>query len=190
MIKWLRDLGHTLSGLFSLLHSLWAKVLDVKNKTLHIFDNLSQLVGNVEAIIRDIQNFEINPKWNSRVIVAPRVVERIKELYDVPMRIVTDVRDLVSLLKEKIEPAEVNTEDIEAIEKLPGKLVKAGEKIIGWATLIIDSLITIEQAIDDLNDITDAIRQSLEDLQNLDALFLPQGSTKKTVDVHYRKRNG
>jgi len=162
--------------------------LDIKDKTLNIFTNVTKLVTGAETIMSDIQNFEINPKWNSRVILAPRVVEKIQELYDVPMRIVNDVRNLMTLLKEKIQPAEVNLEDVKGLDGVPTKLLRACEKILGWATLIIDSLVAIESAIDDLNDIVDAIRTTLEDLKGLDALFLPQGSTKKLVDISYRKR--
>jgi len=77
---------------------------------------------------------------------------------------------------------------VEGLDGIPTKLLRAGEKILGWATLIIDSLIAIESAIDDLQDILTQLRQTLEDLRGLEALFLPQGSTKKTVDAHYRKR--
>jgi len=188
MIKWLKDLGHSLGGLYSVLTSLWGKIVDVKNKTLSLFTDINALISGVEEVVHDIKHFSINPKWNSRVIVAPRVVERIQELYDVPVRIMTDVKDLVKLLKEKIQPAEVNIEDVEGLDGVPLKLARAGEKILGWATLLIDSLIAIESAVADLNDIVDAVRTTLEDLEGLDALFLPQGSTKKTVDKHYRSR--
>jgi hypothetical protein len=188
MVKWLKDLGHSLKGLYPLLTQLWGKVLDVKNKTLSLFDDINKLVSNVEAVVQDIRTFEINPKWNTRVIVAPRVVEKIQELYEVPTRIITDIKDLVQLLKDKVQPAEVEVEDVEGLDGVPLKLAKAGEKILGWATLIIDSLLAIESALADLNDIVDAIKTTLEDLKGLDALFLPQGSPKKTVDEHYRKR--
>jgi hypothetical protein len=188
MVQWLRNLGHSLGGLFSLLTTLWGKVLEVKNNTLHILDNAQSLVSDVETIVDDIRHFDMNPKWNTRVIAVPKMIDHIRELYDVPARIINDVKDLVRLLKEKVQPAEVNLEDVEGLDGVPTKLLRAGEKILGWATLVIDALIAIESAIADLHDITQAIRQTLEDLQGLDALFLPQGSTKKTVDEHYRKR--
>ncbi len=188
MVKWLKDLGHSLTGIYGLLTQLWGKVLDVKNKTLSLFTDIRTLIDNTEAVVNDIKTFTINPKWSSRVIVAPRVVERIQELYDVPTRIITDVKDLVSLLKEKIEPAEVNVEDVGDLDGVPLKLAKAGEKILGWAVLLLDALTAIESMIADLNDIVDALKTTLEDLNGLDALFLPQTSTKKTVDKHYRSR--
>jgi len=188
MIKWLKDLGASLGGIFGVLQNLWGKIVQVKDRTLSIFTDLQSLLDDVFAIIDDIKNFSINPKWNSRVISAPRAVEKIQELYDVPIRIVNDVRDLVKLLKEKIEPAEVNTEDVEALDGLPGKLLKAGEKLLGFATLVLDSLVAITSAIADLKDITTALRQTLEDLQGLDALFLPQNSSRKKVDITYSKR--
>jgi hypothetical protein len=188
MVKWLRDLGHSLGGLYTLLPGLWGKVVDVKDKTLSLFTDINTLISNVEVVIQDIKTFEINPKWNSRVIVAPRVVEKIQELYEVPTRIITDVKDLVSILREKLQPAEIKVSDVEGLDGVPLKLVKAGEKILGFVTLIIDALVSIESAVHDLNDIVDAVKTTLEDLKGLDALFLPQGSTKKMVDKHYRSR--
>lgn len=190
IVSWLRNLGHSVGGIYGLLTQLWSKVTQIKTNTLNIFANLNTLLSDVEQIVDDIKNFDINPKWNTRVISAPKAVEHIKDLYDVPARIIDDVKDLVKQLKEKVEPAEVNVEDVEGLDGIPTKLLKAGEKILGWATLIIDSLISIESAIADLNDIASTLRRTLEDLQGLDALFLPQGSTKKTVDIRYRKRNG
>jgi hypothetical protein len=186
--KFLRDLGHSLSSLYSLLPTFWQKIIDIKDRTLNLFNNVQTLVSNVEAIVQDIRTFEILPKWNTRVISAPKVVDHIKELYDVPFRIITDVKDLIQLLREKIQPTEFKVEDTEGLDGAPLKILKVGEKILGFATLIIDSLIAIESALDDLNDIVDAIKTSLEDLKGLDALFLPQGNPKKIVDSHYRKR--
>lgn len=188
MIKWLKDLGHSLGGLYGLFTGLWGKVLEVKDKTLSLFDDINKIISGVETVINDIKTFEVNPKWNSRVILAPRVIEKVRELYDVPTRIVSDVKDLVRLLKEKIQPAEVNLEDVKALDGVPTKLLRAAEKILGWVTLLLDSLLAIEAAVADLNDIVDAIRTTLEDLKGLDALFLPQSSTKKTVDKHFRTR--
>jgi hypothetical protein len=186
--KFLRDLGHSLSSLYNLLPTFWHKIIDIKDKTLNLFENVHKLVSNVEAVVQDIRTFEINPKWNTRVISAPRVVDHIKELYDVPSRIITDVKDLITLLREKIQPTEFKIEDTEGLDGAPLKIIKVGEKILGFATLIVDSLVAIESALDDLNDIVDAIKTSLEDLKGLDALFLPQGNPKKVVDSHYRKR--
>jgi hypothetical protein len=188
MIKWLRNLGGGIKGLYGLLTSLWAKVLDIKNKTLSLFTDIHNLVSGVEEVVNDIRNFDINPKWNSRVISAPQAVSRIKELYDIPARVVGDVKDLVQILRQKIEPMEVEPGDVEALDELPLKLVKVGERAFAWVTLILDALIAIENAVADLNDIVDALRTTLEDLQGLDALFLTQGSTKRMVDISYRKR--
>jgi hypothetical protein len=185
---WFRSLGHSLTGIFSLLGGLWHKLIEIKDKTLSLFTDVHTLVSGAEQVIRDIQNFEVNPKWNSRVILATHVVDKIKTLYDIPRRIVTDVQDLVRLLREKVQPTEIKLEDVEGLDGVPAKLLRAGEKILGFATLIIDALVAIESAVADLNDIVDALREVLEDLQGLDALFLPQGNRKKTVDEHYRKR--
>jgi hypothetical protein len=188
MVKWFQDLGHSLGGLYRILGGLWGKLVQVKDRTLSLFDDIQTLVSGVNEILNDIKNFQINPKWNSRVIVVPRVVERIQEIMDVPSRVCVDVKDLVQLLREKVQPAEINVEDVEGLDGVPLKLARAGEKILGFATLIIDSLIAIESALADLNDIVDAVRTVLEDLQGLDALFLPQGNPKKVVDVSYRQR--
>jgi hypothetical protein len=188
IIDGIKGLSGVLGTLWSFVTGLWGKLVDVYNKTLSLFDDIHTLISNVEAVIQDIKTFDINPKWNSRVISAPRVVDHIRELYEVPTRIINDVRDLVQLLKEKIQPADIKPSTIEEAETLPVKIAKIGEKILGFATLIIDSLVAIESAVADLNDIVDALKTTLEDLKGLDALFLPQGNPKKLVDVAYRRR--
>jgi hypothetical protein len=188
IIDGIKGLSGTLGALWNMVTGLWGKLVDIYTKALSLFDDIHTLVSNVEVVVQDIRTFDIQPKWNSRVISAPRVVDHIKELYEVPQRIITDVKDLVQLLKEKIQPAEIKPSTIEEAETLPVKIAKIGEKILGFATLIIDSLVAIESAVADLNDIVDAVKTSLEDLKGLDALFLPQGNPKKSVDAHYRKR--
>jgi len=188
MVKWLKDLGHSLSGLYALLPNLWHKVIEFKDKTLSLLSDTQKLVSDVETVIQDIKTFEINPKWNSRVISAPKAVEHIKELYDVPIRIANDIKDLVKLLREKVQPTEFKVEDVEELDGVPAKVAKAGEKILGFVTLIVDALVSIESMVADLGDIVDAVKTTLEDLKGLDALFLPQNSTKKTVDKHFRTR--
>jgi hypothetical protein len=188
MIQWLRSLGTGIRGLYGLLTSLWAKVLDVKNKTLSLFADIHALISGVEQVVNDIRNFDINPKWNSRVISVPKAVDQIKQLYEVPNRIIVDVKDLIEILKTKIEPMEVEPTDVEGLDELPLKLTKVGERAFAWVTLILDALLAIENAVADLNDIVDQLRQTLEDLQGLDALFLPQGRPKTTVSLTYRKR--
>ncbi len=189
MPTWLRSLGHSLTGVFGLLRTLWAKVLDVKNNTINLFSNINTLVSDIITVIHDFQTFTINPKWNTRVISAPRVLVNVQELMAIPERVANDVRDLVQQLKTKIEPMEVNLSDLDGLDGIPTKLLSAGEKIIGWLSLVVDSLTTIEAAIADLQDIASALRTVLEDFQGLDGLFLPQGSTKTVVDISYRKRN-
>jgi hypothetical protein len=188
IIDGIKGLSGALASIWNLITGLWGKLVSIYTNTLALFDNINMLIGNVQTVVTDIRTFDINPKWNTRVISAPRVVEHIQELYAVPERILTDVRDLVQLLKEKIQPAEIKPSTIEEAESLPVKIAKVGEKILGFATLIIDALVAIESAVADLNDIVDAIKTSLEDLRGLDALFLPQGNPKKSVDAHYRKR--
>lgn len=188
IIDVVKGLSGVLGTVWTFVTGLWGKLVDVYSKTLSLFDDIHTLVSNTQAVVNDIRTFEINPKWNSRVISAPRVVDNIKELYAVPERILNDVRDLVQLLKEKIQPADIKPSTIEEAESLPVKIAKVGEKILGFATLIIDSLVAIESAVADLNDIVDAVKTTLEDLNGLDALFLPQGNPKKVVDVTYRRR--
>jgi hypothetical protein len=188
IVDGIKSLSGSLATIWNLITGLWGKLVDIYTKTLSLFDDIRTLVSNVETVVQDIRTFDINPKWNTRVISAPRVVDHIKELYEVPQRIITDVKDLVQLLKDKIQPAEIKPSTIEEAESLPVKIAKIGEKVLGFATLIIDSIIAIESAVADLNDIVDAIQTSLEDLKGLDALFLPQGNPKKSVDITYRKR--
>ena len=63
------------------------------------------------------------------------------------------------------------------------------EKLLGAVALIVDALITIQSTIDDLQKIVDEVTLVREDLENLDAIFLPQNSKRKKVTETYSKRN-
>lgn len=183
---YLRDLGKSWTSLWNLVSSLFSKLKDFKDHLFTLFDRIEALISNAEHEFDAIKNFQSNPKWNTRVILAPRAVTQVQEFFsEVPDRVISSVRDIVRVCKEKIEPADINPEDFKF---LPEKFVKAGEKLLAWATLIIDSVTAISSIVDDLANIVDSIRQIREQLENFDVLFLPSGKPKTTVEVKYRKR--
>ena len=185
-IRQLRQLWHTVGGLFS---RVWDFLINFKRHTLGIFDDIQTLVDGVKNEIDAIQHFTINPKWKTRVISAPRAVDMITTvLPGIIQDFITQVRGLVADLKAKVEPTEFNLEDVEGLERLPTKLVQAAEKLFGWATMILDALETIENAIAELNSLVDDVRQFREAIENLDGLFLPQSNARKTITVHERAR--
>jgi len=185
MWAWLkRQLDAILHVLFSAVptfRSLWQKVVDFKTRTLNIFNDIQTLVDGVRHEVEAIRDFQLRPQWKNRVIHVPRAIDAIQRVPAIIEDFVQQIKSLVADLKSRIEPAEVNVEDVEGLERTPAKLLGIGERLLGWATLIIDSLVTIENTIQELNQLVSDIRDFRELLENLDGLFLPQSNPKHSV---------
>lgn len=172
--------------LWNAVQKVWRLFTDFKNTTLGIVGKAQTIVSGVETEFNAIKNFQYEPHWRTRVISVPRAIDATQAFFtEVPDDIISSVRDIISLVKDKIEPTEFNLEEIKF---LPTKIARVLEKILGFVSLIVDTLVTIDQLFDDLNKIVDAARRIREEIEGLDTLFLPQGRPKTTGDFHYRKR--
>jgi hypothetical protein len=186
---WFQQLRQLWSQLNPLFSRLWNFLTDFKKHTLGIFDDATQLIQDVRDEIDAIQNFKMNPRWNSRVISAPKAFNLLQTtLPNLISDFVDQVKGLITDLRTKIEPQEINIDDIEGLEKVPAKLVRAAEKFLAWLFLIIDTLTTIEQVIQELSALVDDIRQFREAIENLDGLFLSQSNPRRTITVRERAR--
>lgn len=184
--KLLSEIASLVSSSWSFLTGVWNLLVNFKNTLETFISNGTSLVLNCITEFEKIKNFEFDPRWNSRVISVPRLKDNLDELIQIPMDIVDTAKKMVDECKKKLEPAEFEPEDLKFLPEEFGKFLG---KVLGWAGLVIDCFVSWNQAIVDAQHIVDDIRKLRENIENLDGLFLPQGSTKTVVDVRYRKRN-
>lgn len=159
-----------------------------RDTTVGTFDAGNKLFEEVLSEYQKIRDFKSRPAWKNRVVSVPRVIDNIQQLVAVPNQVFTAVRDLFQQLKGKIEPGTFDPEEIEGLEDLRGafsrlgpKITTAFEKVLGVLAIILDSLVTVRQVIDDLKTIVDDVKKVREDLENLDGLFLPQNNKRKAI---------
>lgn len=182
----LNEIRTLVSGTWSFLVATWNLLVNFKNTLGTFVSNGTALVLNCINEFEKIKSFEFDPRWNSRVISVPRVKENLDDLVAIPTDILDTCRQIMDICKKKLEPAEFEPEDLKFLPEEFGKFLG---KLLGWIGLVIDCFVSWNQVIVDAQHIVDDIRQLRENIENLDGLFLPQGSTKTTVDVRYRKRN-
>lgn len=160
----------------------------LKDNTIGILDAGTKLVQSIESTYEKIRHFSTAPKLKTRVISVPRVAENLGILAQVPAQIIQAFRDLVEQLRTKLRPESFNVDEIEGLEDLRGIVRKLGsriaagfEKILGIVSLIVDALVTIRATINDLQTIVDSVATVVDDLSNLEGLFLPQTNRRKTL---------
>jgi hypothetical protein len=183
-------LGALLDPILRPIKPLVQLVTQFRESTVGIFDALTELVNSAIEEYEQIKNLKTNPAWKNRVISVPHVIENIQALVAIPHEVATAVRDLVNQVKGKLNIETFNLDELEGIEDLRGIFTKLGgrlaaglEKVLGWAALIIDALVTIRASITDLQTIVDSIRTVREDIENLDLIFLPQKNPRKPLET-------
>jgi hypothetical protein len=185
--KLLQEIATLVSGSWSFLTGIWNLLVNFKATLGTFVTNAEKLVSDCLSEFEAIKNFEFDPKWNTRVISVPRVKENLDTLIAIPTDILTNCKAIVDTCKRKLEPAEFNAEDLKFLPEEFGKFLG---KVLGWAGLVVDCFVSWNQAILDAQHIVDDIKALRTNIENLDGLFLPQNSVRKTVDVTYRKRKG
>jgi hypothetical protein len=191
----LRGVAGNLLAIWDFVCHAYQHIKDFFNHLLTLFGRIEQLISDVEDEIQQIKDFEFDPHWKTRVISVPRAYEKIHRLAtEIPGEITTAIKDLVKQVKQRVEAGSGSTEDFDPadlegdLKLVPEKLAKCGEKILGFVTLLFDTVQTISSVVDDLQTLVSDFREIRMDIENLDAIFLPSGSKKKTVDISYRKR--
>jgi hypothetical protein len=161
-----------------------------KDSTFGILTAGQHLVDSTAQTYGKILHFQTQPAFRTRVISVPRVADNLEALAQAPQQIIKAFEDLFAQLKNKIDPAAFDFEELEGLEDLRGIIGKLGskfaaafEKVLGFVTLLVDALVTIRAAIDDLQAIVDSVSTIVDDLSNLEGLFLPQSNPRKTEQL-------
>jgi gas vesicle protein len=196
LINIFKGLAGNLMTLWNLIGHAYEYIKNFWNHLLTLIDRIKTLVTDIETEIQAIKDFEFDPRWRTRVISVPVAYQQLHRLaVDIPSEITTAVKDIIEQIRTKVEAGtgetgDFDVEDLEAdLKLLPEKLAKAGEKILGFVTLITDAVLSISALVDDLQTLVTDFSEIRQDIENLDAIFLPTGRPRRAVDVHYRKRN-
>jgi hypothetical protein len=157
---------------------------------LGLGDFLNKVVSaymNAKNELLDLKTFDFNPKFKTRVISVPKAKDGLNDLW------ATIRLDLLGKYQE-IRAAIDDVKDVFHAEELvnandpsgaPNALARSAVALHHLKTFLA-SLGDLITKVADLLAIIDDIKKRIE---TLDDLFLSQGSTKKAVDAHYRKRN-
>ncbi len=178
------------------IRSLVTSLQTTIDTVTHVFETGTSIIEDVIAISHEIENFELRPHWKIRVISAPEALENIKELQRVPTRLYIAIRDLVSRIKSSIggfkTPLSEATEAAEEASTLEGGLLRlfprlastlgrVVTRILALAGLILQAVTDVANTINDIKVIVGELKTVIESLNHMDAIFLQQNNSRKTV---------
>ena len=182
MLNWLwQQLRH----LWQIIFKTGEQMDDNSTKVISTYEAIVTDTENLIQTLRDLKHFDFDPKWNTRVISVPRAMDSVNELLDIVLHGIRDrfqelhvsVSVLVASLKGRA-PIEGHLPD-------PGGTMARVVEYVGDLDVAWKAFGHAYHDAVDFISLIDDIKQRIE---TLDDLFLPQNSTKKTVDEHYRKR--
>ena len=144
--------------------------------------------ANIAIELERIRNFEFDPKWKTRVINVPQAAQQIQDLKSL---IVDDFRARVDTLIEPVHELTLilhqeAAPDVQDPQGAVNAMSKASVKL-GHVVTMIHQVRDALHTVADFVSLFDTLRENLE---SLDALFLPQGKPKIAGEYHYRKRLG
>jgi len=166
-------IGTLLKPIISQFSDTITVVTHIYDFTLGIVDDGTKLFDSITNEIDQITHFKFVAQWKNRVISVPRVFQNIQELIKIPGKIVDAVTNLIKDIGTKFRGA-AGAEAVE--EVIPG----VGQ-VIGLVTIVSQILVTIKDAIKQLQTVVDAIITVRKDITNLDAIFLPNTNTRSAV---------
>jgi hypothetical protein len=181
-----------LAWLWAKLRALWdiiartgETVDDNSLKVVSTYEGIVTDTVNLINFLRDLREFDFDPKFQTRLISVPKAWDAFNELFDIIFHGIRDrfnelhvaVSALVASLKGR-SPAGGHFHDPGGT--LANVVDYIGDLDVAWKQFGIayHDAVNLVELIDDVK----------RRLETLDDLFLPQGNPKKTVDAHYRKR--
>jgi hypothetical protein len=175
----LKDIWH---GIWNFFKNLFSAVDKQIIGVAEFVDKIEAALLNAQQQLKDFQTFDFDPKFKTRVISVPRAVNSFQDLW------LTITQDLLAKFRE----LENNVKFIK--DRLTGNVPREGtEAEVPAAVNLLSEIQTFLTVFGDtftkLVDLTGTIDDIKKRIETLDDLFLPQGSTKTTVDIKYRKRN-
>jgi len=172
---WLRSLGHGIGSLFQ-------ASVDAETGAFTAFFAIKDDVTTFVETLRNLKRFDFDPKFKTRVINVPRAYDGINDLFDI---IFHGLRDKFDELRHAVETVIATIEQHPPPgDEGPSGIANVQERL----TTIKLAIVNFQQAFHNAVQLEQMLVDIKQRLETLDDLFLPQGSTKKTVDKHYRQR--
>jgi hypothetical protein len=173
-----------LKSLLSALGGLFTSAVDAETG---IFDAFFKMQDDVHAFVANLKQFErfdFDPQWKTRVISLPAAWDSIFDLVDI---IFHGFRDKFTELEHSLRVLGnvLKQSGTRQPEEGPSGIANVQEKL----TTIKLAVVEFEQAFHAALELEEMALNVKNRLETLDDLFLPQGSSKTTVDIKYRKRN-
>jgi hypothetical protein len=175
MINWLKGIGAAIARLFT-------ASVDAETGIFTAFFSIKDDVNAFVANLQSFGRFEFDPKWKTRVINVPRAIEGIQELFDI---LIHGLRDKFTELARTVETLANTLEGTGRQDDGPSGIANVQERL----TTIKLACVHFQEAFHQALEIETMLLDIKNRVETLDDLFLPQSSSKTSVDVHYRKRN-
>lgn len=181
----IRNAINALVGPFNAIVNIVTKYKDGLVNLVQNGRDINDLIGQ---IFDEIKGFTVKPHIKSRVISLPAAQKHVKELVQVPVDIVNRLKDLWKVVEElygkvDFEPEEVEgVSDLKAIfEKFGPKLSKVAGKVLDVVGIILAEIDAIESAESDIKGLLQDLLTLLQDVDQLNALFLSQKNPRKLI---------
>jgi len=187
-----------LNKLFDLLpapiKTIVSKIVAGVTEITTLFERIDELIQSVKSEIEAWKKFRINPKFKSRVVNIPAAYDRTKSFFESFPATWASFQDLIKQFRDKLnvenpvaeaEEAAAGVEESGAasiLDRFP-KLVKGLEKLAGVVTLVVDAIVTVSNALDDVQAIVDEVTSVREEIEDLETLFLSQSNPRETVKL-------
>jgi hypothetical protein len=146
-------------------------ILHIRDYTIGVIEDAEALISEATTEWDELTHFKFVIAWKTRVISVPRVFDNIQELIALPQKVVDAIRDLITNVRTRFTTLEA----AEAVEEVIPGIGQAA----GIITAICEVLIIIKGTIADLKVIVDAIQTLRKDIEDLDAIFLPNRNPRR-----------
>jgi hypothetical protein len=191
MVAWLKKvlgfLGQLIVAIAHFVFESFTHYDEVVADVNHIVHTWSAIKLNIEREVGKIRQFKFDPHWKTRVINVPQAAEQIQDLKamlfedwkDRVDKVVAPVHELTLVLRQERAPEVGDPQG--AVNAMSKASVKLGH--------VVTMIHQVRDALDEVQSFVELFDKLRENLESLDSIFLPQGSSKTTVTETYRKRN-
>jgi hypothetical protein len=167
-------------SIFSAIGRFFSSIFSAE---INVADNINAIVANynrakseIDDGIARIKDFELDPRWKSRVINVPLAVEHVKGLYD---DVFGDFRERVGQIIEPMHQLSLifrGESETPGLTETPSALSRTAVKVDEIATMISQ----IKTATDTALTFVDAFDNVIINLESLEVLFLSQSNPRRT----------
>lgn len=169
-----------LEGILGILFQTDALTAD---SFLEIKGQFEALIANVLEIQKRFRAFKFDPHWKTRVINAPKVVGRLKQLLThLTTGVRADFDKLIQPFRDFESELVAARELAKEFDPAESRLLRGYQEIQQFINSLNQLVKDILVALEAIGDLEDLATQLLNDVETLDDLFLQQGNTRKVTE--------